>query len=388
MLKKVLDFVGKWLKEQKSRFEGAVPKARRWRIVYLLSTIIAPWGSLLLVANQKFGEAEWQDGQFSTYVELTFSNEVWTLFTPFLIFSSVAMALLLLNPRRFSRYSLVRFGIYTGAILAIQFSLQIALTTLRGLFLIGAIAIPVALVGISTLMLAAISLYLQWQHRPKSRRVLGIMAAALALICVLFGFAMPEYAASSFGGLILLPLLGVFSALITLCAPIALLTSGLLLTSHEIPKAKFALLPLLSLGWIGGYAVAWYAAVNRVFDLYDQIPNQPNCYIATASANAYPFFVRTVASHPAPAAPVRISRQLQILKAGELIFRATAPKLHTLTRQYYDIYGRRIAARINNPLAATVSYLLLKPLEWITFCFIRLVLPQQLPTISRFYKTV
>lgn len=386
MLKELLGFFVTWLKEQRSHFEGGVPKARQWQILYLFSTILAPWGCLWIFANRQFGEAEWQDGKFSTYVDLTFSNEVWTLFAPFLFFSSVAMVLLLLKPQRFSQYMLVRLGIYSGAILAVHFSLQLALTSeLFFVFVFGAVAIPILLIGSLTLFLFGLFLYLLWQHQPKSRRIFGLVGAVLALVVVLIALASPWFVVNSFFTLFVISLTSLLCALLTLCAPIALLTSGLLLTSQEIPKAKSLLFSLLGLGWIGGYAAAWYMAVNRVFDLYDQMPNQPNCYIATASANAYPYVLRSVPMQTKTGELIQISRQLQILKAGELILLATAPYLHAFVRRHYDVIGKRLAARISHPLLATVSYLLLKPLEWTTFFFIKLVCPQQIPTLSRFY---
>ena len=118
-----------------------VPRRIDMRLIYLLS-IVAPWVGFALFGTSRFGEAEWQDGNWTTYFDLSFADTVWVWFGPFLIYSSLSMVLLLWNQGRFSRFWFVRFGIYTGAVLAIQFSIQTMLAGDLGIgFVIGVLCI-------------------------------------------------------------------------------------------------------------------------------------------------------------------------------------------------------------------------------------------------------
>ena len=361
-----------------------MPADLRWRAVYFFATVIAPWISFLGFANTKFGGAEWQDGNFSTYFLLAFSDQVWILFIPFLLYSSIAMLLLLLNPSRFAPNWLVRFGIYTGTILAIHFTLQLIPSQNIIVFMLGIItliAVPL-LTAIFTLLLPLA--YIFWIHQSGDKQRPLIVAGSLLLGAILLFL---------FGGnavsLLFTAPIGLLCAGITLCAPLAIWTTVCLWRNAQTPVQRSSLLHGLGLGWLLGYMAAWYVAINRIFDLYDQLPTSPpNCYIATASAHGHPLLVKPIASWESANAVGIVSRQLQILKAGELVLQATMPASHGRLRKVYDLVGQWLAQRIRNQWVASCSYLLLKPFEWATFIFLRLFLAKQLPAIYRFYRVV
>ena len=73
---------------------------------------------------------------------------------------------------------------------------------------------------------------------------------------------------------------------------------------------------------------------------------------------------------------MRVNRQLQRLKVVELAIMAMIPSVHALMRRIYDVVGRRLAAHIQNPLLADVAFLLLLPLEWISFFGLKLLIPE------------
>ena len=62
---------------------------------------------------------------------------------------------------------------------------------------------------------------------------------------------------------------------------------------------------------------------------------------------------------------IMVNRQLLIANAFENILEEYVPRIHKLIRGFYDKYGLPIAKCINSPWAADVTYIIMKPLEWI-----------------------
>ena len=56
-------------------------------------------------------------------------------------------------------------------------------------------------------------------------------------------------------------------------------------------------------------------------------------------------------------------------------------------RSVYDIVGKRLAAHIQNPLLADVAYLLLIPIEWISFFVLKLAVPEIKNVSERLYRS-
>jgi hypothetical protein len=52
------------------------------------------------------------------------------------------------------------------------------------------------------------------------------------------------------------------------------------------------------------------------------------------------------------------------------------PRLHGILRRGYDLMGRFLAKKLQNPYLADCAYLLLKPAEWLARWLLRLIVPE------------
>jgi hypothetical protein len=130
--------------------------------------------------------------------------------------------------------------------------------------------------------------------------------------------------------------------------------------------------------WASAYLVAWRYDLLKMYELYAALPPEPppDCYIATAAARGHPEFVHSWIIRRMDGKPIYVNVQLQRLKCAELAMMAVNPRLHKLLRKMYDVNGKFLALRIQNPLMADVAYLLLKPWEWLARLILRFVLPE------------
>ena len=60
-----------------------------------------------------------------------------------------------------------------------------------------------------------------------------------------------------------------------------------------------------------------------------------------------------------------VNRQLCVANAFEQVLEERTPRFHRFVRHVYDTYGYPVAKHIRTPLAADITYLVMKPLEWI-----------------------
>ena len=60
-----------------------------------------------------------------------------------------------------------------------------------------------------------------------------------------------------------------------------------------------------------------------------------------------------------------MNRQLCVANAFEQVLEERTPRFHRFVRHVYDTYGYPVAKHIRTPLAADITYLVMKPLEWI-----------------------
>ena len=351
--------------------EWIVPKRIDVRLGYLLS-LISVWIGFAMFGFDRFGAAEWQDGRMGTYFDLSFAQSVWLFFAPFLAYSTVSMLLLLWDAARFSKFWFIRLGIYTGLILAIQYSVQVALSNELVIgFVFGGVAIIPVILGYIGIKLGV---QYVWRNR-ESRNVLiiaGVIALA-AIVGLVFG-----------AGIILI---GVLCAAVVACPLIAAMTSWRLWVTIDWQSYKNLTFKISSLiTWGGAWGIAGYFAIDEVFDLYTQLPsNPPSCYVATASAKGHRRLVQPVTTTLENGQILLVTRQLQILKAGELVLREVAPKLHYGLRLVYDLVGPKLAGRIQTPWSADLGYLFFKPFEWLTLLLLRWLLPAQFRKVERFY---
>jgi hypothetical protein len=336
----------------------------RWRVFYALVVTVLTVLAFMVIA---VFESEWQSGKLSDYVALLLSPESSWVFFPLIGYSSISMLLLLESPVKQAQVFWIRLGIYTGFLLALQFSI---------LALIGVddTAFIVLIAWISPLVAWPILRWIAGKIGTKWIVLIVSIGALLIFLFYLLVYALRNHSLPPDYGFIypLMFLIGGIIASAPFWALLIMGVTGFRLLKHY--ETKFTLPRGLGiLAWMGGFTAAWSIAIPRMFQLYAQLPPQPpDCYIATAAANGHARFVGSREVTLASGTRMRVNAQLQRLKCAELALKAVAPRLHVLLRKMYDALGRPIARRMTNPFVADVAYLLLKPFEWLAV----LVLPE------------
>jgi hypothetical protein len=291
-----------------------------------------------------------------------------------LVYSVISYILLLMDTDRFVGSFVVRFGIYTGAFLALQYSILTMFTV---------VVSPTSFLLVILLYFAPIIISRTYRWLTSKFNAELVVYAALAIgLVILFAsmFALDNPA---------LPFIFLISSL-GVAAPFwSFLIAGQamlwLIKNHE---GKFTFLRGLGLiAWIASYAYALRFNILKMYELYAALPPQPpDCYIATAAAKGHPRFVHSSAVELKSGKHLRINRQLQRLKCVELTLMVLSPGVHGFVRRVYDVVGRKLAGRIANPYLADIAYLLLIPAEWVLFFALRLFVPEAEAISKKIYS--
>ncbi|MBK9925591.1 MAG: hypothetical protein IPP66_09895 [Anaerolineales bacterium] len=337
----------------------SLPVPLMWwgRVLYglfvTITTALAFWGT-------DFFKPEWQDGQFKSYLTLFLFPEASLLFILLLAYSIICYLLLLVAPARFSESFIVRLGIYTGAFLALQYSI---------ITLIWSVASSVSVIIV--LLLWASPFILLFLYRLAITKWTSRDVNKFLLILVLIGFLLALVLTRGSALLLMLAAFALASPFWSLM--ISSRAAIWLFKNHE---TKFTLPHGLGLvAWLSAYVAAWRFDILKMYELYTALPPQPppDCYIATAAAHGHPRFVRSWTVKRADGKLLKVNAQLQILKCAELALAATYPNIHKHLRKLYDVIGKSLARRIQNPFLADGAYLLLKPFEWASRKVLRLI---------------
>jgi hypothetical protein len=138
--------------------------------------------------------------------------------------------------------------------------------------------------------------------------------------------------------------------------------------------------------WLSAYAFALRFNILKMFELYNSLPtNPPDCYIATAAAKGHPRFVGSREVTLANGKTMRVNRQLQRLKAVEIALMGVSGTGHRMMRRIYDVIGKQLAAHIQNPILADVAYLMLIPVELVSFFVLKWIIPEIQTIAKRLY---
>lgn len=335
--------------------------ATNWvRILYGLFVIVMPIFSFSMIRVMK---PEWQSGKLSDYAILFLFPEASLFLLPLLAYSIICYLLVLIDPARFASKFPVRFGIYTGVLLALHYSIAILLS-----FEPSAWFFPLAIAWISPILF--LRLY-PWAVKKWNIKLLGRVFAGLLAVLALISMVVSQNVFSPFfTGLILLVIVAPFwSFLLSVQAAIWLIKN------HE---SKITILRGLSVGvWLAAYVGALRFNILKMYELYAALPPQPpDCYIATAAAKGHPRIVGSQSVRLTNGKFMQINSQLQRLKSVELALLATSPKSHKLIRKIYDVAGKKLAAHIQNPLLADVAFFFLLPVELISFAALKMIIPE------------
>jgi len=88
-------------------------------------------------------------------------------------------------------------------------------------------------------------------------------------------------------------------------------------------------------------------------------------YLCTVAASGSPNIVKPLRFGKRNGDIIIVNRQLMIANAFEEMIQDSSPKLHYIIRKNYDEYGYNISKKINTIHLSNITYVLMKPLEWV-----------------------
>ena len=197
---------------------------------------------------------DWQTSRTEDYVALLLSPEASFFFFPLLAYGILAYWLLLLGEQRFVEKFWVRFGVYTGILLAGQY------------VILAAIMMPFSiLIG-----LGIIALY--WIAKKIAKKLGKYYAIGFILILALLGMGIQSgFDLDFLFDLFLMPVQSLFFVLTgmgigspILCLGIALPTGLRLWQKYDQPLMWTGTRSVGLASWLAGFAVAWAVSVYKM----------------------------------------------------------------------------------------------------------------------------
>lgn len=88
-------------------------------------------------------------------------------------------------------------------------------------------------------------------------------------------------------------------------------------------------------------------------------------YLCSVAAGGHPKIVKPLRPGLRWGHPIIVNRQLCVANAFEDLISEKTPRFHQFIRHQYDKHGYPLAEKIQTPLAADITYILMKPLEWL-----------------------
>ncbi|MCO6042381.1 hypothetical protein NG895_00535 [Aeoliella sp. ICT_H6.2] len=355
------------------RIQGTL-YARLFRYCFLIL-----WGLVVptafLAASSIYGGMDlWQSGQFGTCCVLVFKARAMVWLYPLVAFSGCGLAYQTFRNRQTAAPLALKFAILSGAF--IWFELWIAWC--------GATSHEFSpyLWSVLTVIAAPLVGFLFLQP-----------LIAIGILAIRVRNAMDLIDNAPYVGVLLLfavtlPWYGIYLVASIICAaPLAL--SAYVWASAEVITAnrqrwRISIAGILTIFvWLSVNFAAWRRAVLVAVEEYNRLPTEPPepCFIITAAAQGHASLVgsRDVGQS------FRVTRQLQLLKALELLLHTTLPSFHRRLRRIYNRVGPAIARRIRFAWLADVVYLTLKPAEWFAWLVVRVVAGVPRPVIRRVY---
>jgi uncharacterized protein DUF6688 len=334
------------------------PNAAWLRVLYGLFVGLMPvfsfWATDLI-------KPEWQNGNLGSYMILLLFPQASMWFFPLLAYSVICYLVLLSVPTLFPQSFIVRFGIYTGVLLALHYSSVVLIYALDSYVYL---LIPVWIFPF------VYALIYRWAVSRWTTHNVNSVLFLLIIGILLIGTLMTR------GSLPVLVL-----AILTMAAPFWSFLLALRAAIWLYKNYETKLTPPRGLGltaWVGAYIAAWRFDILKMYELYAALPPQPppDCYIATAAARGHPRFVGSRTILRADGNSMQVNEQLQRLKCAELALLALHPRWHKWLRKVYDKLGKPLAHRIQNPFLADIAYLLLKPAEWLASSMVKIIVPE------------
>ncbi len=348
------------------------------RFKYFTTGVVGPIGCLaatFLGMNPRLNSL-WQSGELEVYLKLMLEPRALSPFFPLLTYSMVGLGACCLKPSLAER-PWVRFGVYSGGILSLQYVLIVVFT---------ASFLPLVCSAIVGTALALVT-FVFCKLMPRAKKItifqLMLLTAVVAVLASAFAAWSAQEKSARWDNLAEY----IFGSIFVILAAIPFLNS------MTYVRATFALLrsPALSLisqhrqlltlsvSWLFGFAASWKLSLDAMLAEYAKLPTTPpKCYVSAAAAHGHPGFVgvhqfaRTQKDASSPN-PFPLNLQMCRLKFLEFTLAATSPTLHRNVRRFYDMVGPHAAVACRrNVWLADASYVALKPIEYLACCIQRL----------------
>jgi len=355
------------------------------RIGLLGSGLVVPIVSLRIA--RELSAPAWQSGEVSAYASLFLANTA-LVFSPFLAYAIGAFVLVLFVGDRAARHFAVRFGVYSGMVLCLQFILA-ALAAIGGnqggsgsdsvLVLacgLGGTLIPLGLVWV------AIKITRRWGNHW-IWRFLGCAELVFTVTVVLAPSPVEIVTTVAYATLAVALIAAPFWALATYVGV------SVFVYRQYGGRGQYRLSNAMCLmTWLATYLGTLRISVTRAVEQYALLPTTrpDNCYVSTAAARGHPALVRSQRWLAPDGTVMAVNWQMRRLKAAELALAAVSSRLHAVLRGGYDRVGPRLAGWLSHPLAADAAYLSLKPAEWVAAMMLRALVPNFNSLASRLYQ--
>jgi len=236
--------------------------------VLVAAGILLPMACFAASLNRYFGGPEFQRGKWFDILTLVPGVKASWPFAPLLFTAAYAMAVLVMAPHRVVQSWLLRLALYSGAILAAQYTLiqAIALIEPGALLSIGTLAAVGGAVVTTVLALGGL-----WMIRrlPRINPAYWLPCAILTLLAAVAGWR------------IALPIILISAMLIAIVAPALTLAAYLRVSfivwklAQQEPHAHGRMRLDVPLAWLTTYGTAWAVAVINAIDLYNSLPKRP-----------------------------------------------------------------------------------------------------------------
>ncbi len=109
-------------------------------------------------------------------------------------------------------------------------------------------------------------------------------------------------------------------------------------------------------------------------------------YLCTVAAKGDPAIVKPIRLGTRNGNTLIVNRQLQIANAFEEVIQKQFPSLHKTIRYTYDRYGYNLSTKINSAQGSNITYILMKPLEWVFLLFLYLFCEKPEAYIKKQYR--
>ncbi len=364
-------------------------RLRRWK--FFATGVLAPALCIgtVLISGLSLLDAPWQSGNLEHYVQLLLDKKILKISLPLIMFSVFCLSWWLYRPSA-SSSRLVRTGIYSGAVLAIQYLVLLTIVTDFASF----VAAPMVLMELA--LFAVLLRFLFSKYRQfQIIHLMGLTAVVSVLVALVLaqvrdatggdldaledGMTSPMNVALFTLGWIYFPWLvgGTAVNCLTYCrAAVEVFQQARAAsrvpaeTPTDLPDRM--LLERRNMGiWIGigigtswlvAWGVTWKLSIEAMLVEYSKLPTtNPNCYVSGAAASGHRQFVRAELREDGAV----VNQQMRRLKLLELAGATAFPRLHRIIRCGYDVLGPTLARGCRRCVwFADATYVLLKPLEW------------------------